>query len=363
MIVICLLFLLCLLLAGSVSDDQPNDDQPDQPEPPYLVVFNNAVTPCVLSCFFSKLLGRRWETGVQWRCDRSSYDAMTWWLAALFVLVVLMAWEARQGVAGCSADPSLSIRDKHWRTEVNDGPSQTQVANPSQPRPMRNWRVKKLFPPACDTGTSHHVILWVGLATRQPFPFFTSSEKDLSQTAHAESKSPPPLLWEIRYYQWYYQPIRKDQQNTKAPIALQKQKGQVCLLPQSDHAQTIFAEQMLVFKLVAKMSAKFYIFRELEIYWTKNLRNMERNTRLFDSILKQSPAQCVLRPFLKNSRYRRGFVSVVLWKVTCSKHPHKPFQPPLWWPVITFNTAKTLKAMKAVKRYVHNQFTSARAFA
>lgn len=38
---------------------------------------------------------------------------MTWWLAALFVLVVLMAWEARQGVAGCSADPSLSIRDKH----------------------------------------------------------------------------------------------------------------------------------------------------------------------------------------------------------------------------------------------------------
>lgn len=190
MIVICLLFLLCLLLAGSVSDDQPNDDQPDQPEPPYLVVFNNAVKPCVLSCFFSKLLGRRWETGVQWRCDRSSYDAMTWWLAALFVLVVLMAWEARQGVAGCSADPSLSIRDKHWRTEVNDGPSQTQVANPSQPRPMRNWRVKKLFPPACDTGTSHHVILWVGLATRQPFPFFTSSEKDLSQTAHAESESP-----------------------------------------------------------------------------------------------------------------------------------------------------------------------------
>lgn len=59
MIVICLLFLLCLLLAGSVSDDQPNDDQPDQPEPPYLVVFNNAVKPCVLSCFFSKLLGRR----------------------------------------------------------------------------------------------------------------------------------------------------------------------------------------------------------------------------------------------------------------------------------------------------------------
>lgn len=285
MIVICLLFLLCLLLAGSVSDDQPNDDQPDQPEPPYLVVFNNAVKPCVLSCFFSKLLGRRWETGVQWRCDRSSYDAMTWWLAALFVLVVLMAWEARQGVAGCSADPSLSIRDKHWRTEVNDGPSQTQVANPSQPRPMRNWRVKKLFPPACE------------------------------------------LLREIRYYQWYYQPIRKDQQNTKAPIALQKQKGQVCLLPQSDHAQTIFAEQMLVFKLVAKMSAKFYIFRELEIYWKKNLRNMESNTRLFDSILKQSPAQCVLRPFLKNSRYRRGFVSVVLWKVTCSKHHTNPSSP------------------------------------